>query len=120
MFRPSDKQNKKLTALVVIGSDFQKMLAHLPFGATRISAGRRINLSFAERSQLKMPINERLNFILFAPVKIIIWARQRDEGDDWRARRLPSRGNECHLDRIAFGSRYPSHSALRLAVRTRR
>lgn len=63
-FRSSNKQNKKLTDLVVIGSDFQKTLAHLPFWATTISTGRGINLSFAQRSQLKTPINERLNFIL--------------------------------------------------------
>lgn len=62
--RPAAKQNKNLTGPLVIGSDFQKTLAHLPFWATTISPEQGINLSFAQRSQLKTPINERLNFIL--------------------------------------------------------
>lgn len=62
---PGPRQNRtKPRRVVVIGSDFQKTRARLPFGSTTISPERGINLSFARRSRLKTPINERLNFIL--------------------------------------------------------
>lgn len=114
-FRPSSKQNKKLTGLVVIGSDFQKTLAHLPFWATTISNGRGINLSFAQRSQLKTPINERLNFILL-PLWRSLYGHDSEMDATIGACAPPSGGNECNSNRIAFGSRYPSHSAFRLAA----
>lgn len=115
--RARGKQNKNLTGPVVIGSDFQKTFAHLPFGATTISTERGINLSFAQRSRLKTPINERLNFILLA-----LWRSlyghdsEMDATIRAAAHRPPSRGNEHCSDRIAFGSRYPSVRAFRLVI----